>query len=95
MQSDNPTAAHHHIANGIWTIYQMIMKHPQHGSLKGIPTLKLAAGLQGKFMKAHFWHCGLGWRSSIYLLFLTVPVHSCMDFFYNSAAEPDRELMKC
>ena len=34
---------------------------------KGISTLKLAAGQQGKLMKTQFWHL---WRSNIYQLLL-------------------------
>ena len=51
MLSTNPTSAHHLMASLILVIYQMITKHPQNGSLKGISTLLLAAGQQGKFMK--------------------------------------------
>ena len=59
----------------------MIKKHPQNGSSKGIPTFLLASGLQ--------W-----WRSIILkLTTVPVPVHS-MEMFYNSEAEPDRELLK-
>ena len=81
---DSPVA--HHLSR-IRRIYQMITKHPQNGSSKGISTLKLAAGPQGKLMKTQF---GQRWRN---LPTVPVPVH-CMEIFYNSAAEPDRELLK-
>ena len=70
----------HHLSR-IRTFYRMIKKHPQNGSSKGIPTFLLASGLQ--------W-----WRSIILkLTTVPVPVHS-MEMFYNSEAEPDRELLK-
>ena len=67
MLDANPIVAHHLIASRIQGIYRMIMKHPQNGSSKGISTLLLAAGPQGKLMTTEF---GQRWRSSIYQLFL-------------------------
>ena len=49
--------------------HQMILKHPQNGSLKGISTLLLASGPQGKLMKTQVSVCQL-WRSSIYQMSL-------------------------
>ena len=69
----------------------MITKHPRNGSLKGISILKLASGLQGKLMKTQFGHVTA--VEEQYLPTIPVPVHH-MEIFYNSAAEPDRELSK-
>ena len=76
-----PPVAHH--LSWILRIYWIIVKHPQNGSKKGISTLKLAAGPQGKLMKIEFRHLGT----------VPVPVH-CKEKFYNSAAEPDKEMLK-
>ena len=65
---DSPVA--HHLSR-IRRIYQMITKHPQNGSSKGISTLKLAAGPQGKLMKTQF---GQRWRSNIYQIFLFLSI---------------------
>ena len=69
MLNANPPVAHH--LSQIQRIYQMFNKHPQNGSSKGISTLKLAAGQQGKLMKKQFWQL---WRSNIYQLFLFLPI---------------------
>ena len=95
MLNVKPTAAHHLIASQIQTIYQMIRKHPQNGNLKGISTLLLAvwpigntydtvlAAVEERYFK--FTNCSCS----------TVPasVHS-KENFHNSAAEPNRELLK-
>jgi len=62
-------AAHH--LSLIRRIYRKITKHTQNGSSKGISTLKLAAGQQGKLMKTQF---GQRWRSNIYQLFLFLSI---------------------
>ena len=59
MLDTNSTVAHHLIASLIRTIYLMITKHPQNGSLKSLSTLLLAAGQQRKLMKTQF---GQQWR---------------------------------
>ena len=66
----------------------MIMEHPQNESSKGISTLLLPTGPQGNYDDA-VWAV----VEEQYLLTVPVPVHS-MESFYNSAAEPDRELLK-
>ena len=74
MLNPNPTAAHHLIASLIRTIYQMITKHPQNDSSKGISTLLLAAcpgGPQGKLMKRQF---GQRWNNRGRAVFTN---HSC------------------
>ena len=48
--NENPTAARQ-----LMTIYQMIFKNLQNGISKGISTLLLATGLQGKLMKMQVW----------------------------------------
>ena len=83
----SPTAANHLIASPIRTIHRMITKHPQNGISNFMFTLLPPAG-QGKLMKTQ-----IGWRGEQYLSTVPVPVHS-MESFYNSAAEPDRELLK-
>ena len=55
------------MASLIRTMHQMIMNYPRNESLKGISTLLLAAGPQGKCMKTPLL---VRWRSSIYQLFL-------------------------
>ena len=67
MLDTNPIMADHLMASLIQTIYRMIMKHRQNGSLKGISTLLLPAGLQRKLMNTQFWQL---WWSSIYQLLL-------------------------
>ena len=70
MLNVNPTAAHHLVVSlmVILTIYLMITKYPQNGISKGISTLLLVTGQQGKLLKMQF---GQRWRSSInQLLFL-------------------------
>ena len=69
MLDANPPVAHH--LRWIWRIYWMITKYPQNGSSKGISTLKLAAGQQGKLMKTQF---GQLWRSNIHQLFLFLSI---------------------
>ena len=83
------TAAYHLIANPIQMIYQMITKHAQKWSLKGISTLLMAAGC---------WPAGTtsSYEDSVlaaYLPTVPVPVH-WKECFYHSAAEPGRELLK-
>ena len=63
----NPTAEQHLIVSPIRTIYWKITNHPQNGTSKGIFTLLLVPGPQGKLMKTQF---GQRRRSSIYQLFL-------------------------
>ena len=70
MLNANPTAAHHLMASDaslIQTMYLMITKYPQNGSLKSISTFAAGADQQRKPKKTQF---GQQWRSSIYLMFL-------------------------
>ena len=50
--------AHHLIASLILMIHRMILKNLQNISSKGISTLLLAAGPQGKLMKTQSGSCG-------------------------------------
>ena len=84
LDANPPAAAAHHL-NRILRIYQMITKHPQNGSAKGISSA-------GKTYEDAV-------RAAVeeqYLPTVPVTVHR-MEFFYNSAAEPDcpdKELLK-
>ena len=70
----------------------MIKKHLQNGSSKGISNFLLAACQQGKLMKTQFGQLSLSGGGAIF----TKSSCSCPSHgnFYNSAAEPDRELLK-
>ena len=88
----NPSAAHQLIASGILTIYRMITKHPQNGSSKG--------NVGHIYFEAGSWPAGKTYEDAVraaveeqYLPTVPVPVHY-IEFFYNWAAEPDRELLK-
>ena len=74
----------------IWMNNQRILNNPQNGFFKGIFFFFLTDGEQMKHMKQEL---GQWWNSTICQKF-PVPIQH-MAVFYNSAAEPDRDVLTC